>query len=130
MLAEAKAASLPGFELLERVFGEQYRTNAETGELEAVPSKEISARNVQSPNDPEATYRNKNGEDVRGYTLNVTETCDNEDMATTASGKQTSKVKKSNIRKLCLKGQTAVTKHHIRPYEAAEREDFRSGLIH
>jgi len=39
VLAEAKAASLAGFELLERVFGEQYRTNADTGSLEAVPSR-------------------------------------------------------------------------------------------
>ena len=93
VLAEAKAANLAGFELLERVFGEQYRTNAETGELEAVPSKEISARSVQNPNDPEATYRNKNGEDVRGYTHNATETCDDEDKATTASGKVIQKPK-------------------------------------
>lgn len=62
VLAEAKSAGLPGFGLLERVFGEQYRSNAETGELEAVPSKEISARSVQNPNDPDATYRSKNGE--------------------------------------------------------------------
>lgn len=93
VLAEAKAASLAGFELLERVFGEQYRTNAETGSLEAVPSKEISARSVQNPNDPDATYRSKNGEEVRGYTHNVTETCDDEDMATTASGKKIQKPK-------------------------------------
>ena len=47
VLTEAKAAGLAGFELLERVFGEQYRINAETGGLEAIPSKEISARSVQ-----------------------------------------------------------------------------------
>ena len=93
VLAEAKAAGLAGFGLLERVFGEQYRINAETGELEAIPSKEISARSVQNPNDPEATYRNKNGEDVRGFTHNATETCDDEDKATTASGKVIQKPK-------------------------------------
>jgi hypothetical protein len=93
VLAEAKAASLAGFELLERVFGEQYRTNADTGSLEAIPSKEISARSMQNPNDPDATYRSKNGEEVRGYTHNVTETCDDEDKATTASGKKIKKPK-------------------------------------
>ena len=93
VLTEAKAAGLAGFELLERVFGEQYRINAETGGLEAIPSKEISARSVQNPNDPEATYRNKNGEDVRGYTHNATETCDDEDKATTARGKVIQKPK-------------------------------------
>ena len=93
VLAEARAASLAGFELLERVFGEQYRTSAETDRLEAIPSKEISARSVQNPNDPEATYRNKNGEDVRGFTHNVTETCDDEDKATTRSGKKIQKPK-------------------------------------
>ena len=93
VLAEAMAASLAGFELLERVFGEQYRTNAETGLLEAIPSKEIGARSVQNPNDPEATYRNKNGEDVRGFTHNVTETCDDEDKATSRRGKVIQKPK-------------------------------------
>ena len=93
VLAEAKSAGLTGFELLERVFGEQYRINAETGALEAVPSKEISARSVQNPNDPEATYRDKNGEQVRGYTHEIAETCDDEDKATTASGKKIQKPK-------------------------------------
>ena len=93
VLAEAKAAGLTGFGLLERVFGEQYRTNADTGQLEAVPSKEISARSVQNPNDPDATYRSKNGEEVRGYTHNVTETCDDDDKAVTANGKTIKKPK-------------------------------------
>ena len=93
VLSEARASSLAGFGLLERVFGEQYRTNAETGELEAIPSREISARSVQNPNDPEATYRNKNGEDVRGFTHNVTETCDDEDKATTRTGREIQKPK-------------------------------------
>lgn len=93
VLAEAKSASLAGFELLEHVFGEQYRVNADTGDLEAIPSKEISARSVQNPNDPEATFRAKNGEDVRGYTYNVTETCDDGDKATNRSGKQIQKPK-------------------------------------
>ena len=93
VLSEARAASLPGFELLERVFGEQYRFNAETGALEAIPSKEISPRSVQNPNDPDAAYRDKNGEEVRGYTHNITETCDDEDKAKARNGKEIQKPK-------------------------------------
>ena len=59
VLSEARAASLPGFELLERVFGEQYRFNTETGALEVVPSKEIGPRSVQNPNNPDAAYRTR-----------------------------------------------------------------------
>ena len=37
---------------------------------------EISARSIQSPHDPDCTYRNKDGNKVKGYSTNVTETCD------------------------------------------------------
>ena len=78
--------------LLHRVFHEQYDVDAE-GNISVRDKKLISASSVQNPNDPDATYRNKNGEDVRGFTHNVTETCDDEDKATTRSGKVIQKPK-------------------------------------
>ena len=38
--------------------------------------EEISAQSVQSPHDTECHYRNKDGNQVKGYSVNVTETCD------------------------------------------------------
>ena len=42
---------------------------------------------------PDAAYRDKNGEEVRGYTHNITETCDDEDKAKTRNGKEIQKPK-------------------------------------
>lgn len=38
--------------------------------------EDISAQSLQSPDDPEATYRRKAGRRYRGYVANLTETCD------------------------------------------------------
>jgi hypothetical protein len=38
--------------------------------------EEISAKSIQSPHDTECHYRNKDGNQVKGYSINVTETCD------------------------------------------------------
>jgi hypothetical protein len=36
---------------------------------------ELSATSLQSPDDPEATFRHKQGQDYQGYVCNLTETC-------------------------------------------------------
>jgi len=43
------------------------------------PGHEISAESLQSPHDMECHYRKKNTQQVKGYSLNVTETCDTDD---------------------------------------------------
>ena len=42
--------------------------------IEPKKSKDISAQSVQYPNDPDATYRKKNDQSVKGISANVTET--------------------------------------------------------
>lgn len=66
----------PAYGDLVLVFTEQYRVNEERIELKA-PS-EISGSTLQSPDDREATYRNKGNEAARGYVANICETCDSE----------------------------------------------------
>jgi hypothetical protein len=75
LLAELKDAhgSDPTYQLLERVFGEHFRVK-ET-EIETKEPKELTGSSLQSPHDPEATYREKRGESHQGYVANVTETC-------------------------------------------------------
>jgi hypothetical protein len=63
----------PYREILTRVFKEQYKSS--DGQITIRPKEEISSDSVQSPNDPECAYRNKNDHPVKGYSLNVTETC-------------------------------------------------------
>ncbi|RPI66308.1 MAG: hypothetical protein EHM38_10315, partial [Geobacteraceae bacterium] len=69
-------ASQAVYQVLERVFGEHFR--AEQTQVKAIPNAELSAACLQSPDDLEATYREKRGEGYQGYVANLTETCDPE----------------------------------------------------
>lgn len=61
--------------LLRRVFGEQYDVDKD-GNVTLRDKAKISATSVQNPNDPDAAYRSKGGKKVKGYSTNITETCD------------------------------------------------------
>jgi hypothetical protein len=60
--------------ILFRVFDEQYIVD---DEVVTPRSKEnIQVGSVQSPHDPQCHYRNKDGNQVKGYSINLAETCD------------------------------------------------------
>ena len=65
------------FQLLNRVFKEQYKVSEEM-QVELRPKEEISSSSVQSPYDPDSAYRNKGDQKVKGYSVNITETCSDE----------------------------------------------------
>ncbi len=66
---------------LKRLFEDQY-TIAKDGTITPKSKEEISAKSIQSPHDSDCTYRYKGGkngmkkQEVKGYSANVTETCD------------------------------------------------------
>jgi hypothetical protein len=64
------------YQVLERVFSEHF--SSEQTKVSAKPNTELSAASLQSPDDLEATYREKRGIGYRGYVANLTETCDPE----------------------------------------------------
>jgi hypothetical protein len=59
-----------------RLFGEQYLKNKK--DITPRSKEEISASSIQSPHDTECNFRNKDGNHKKGYSINVTETCDTE----------------------------------------------------
>jgi hypothetical protein len=61
------------YQTLVRVFGEHFKLVEEKTQPKA--GAELSAGSLQSPDDWEATYRQKRGEDFIGYVANATETC-------------------------------------------------------
>ncbi|NEW83478.1 MAG: transposase [Mariniphaga sp.] len=63
------------YKTLQRVFNEQYRVD-EKKVVVAREKEEISAKSVQSPHDTDCHYRNKDDQKVKGYSINVTESCD------------------------------------------------------
>lgn len=72
--------SSPRYKLIERLLLEQYQVEEEekAQRVQLKPAKEVRADSLQSPHDEEAAYRVKRDETVRGYSANVTETCDEE----------------------------------------------------
>jgi hypothetical protein len=66
----------PAYQVLQRVFQEHFHVNEAA--LRPKVGEELKARSLQSPDDWEATYRQKRGEGHKGYVANVTETCNPE----------------------------------------------------
>jgi hypothetical protein len=73
------AEQMPGSEVLslvQRVLEEQYEQEP-SGKVKLRPKKEIGSDSLQSPHDPDATYRAKGGATYPGgYVANVSETAD------------------------------------------------------
>ena len=68
----------PHYLALQKVFNEQFKV----GENKIVVGREkerISAKSVQSPHDTDCHYRNKDGDKVKGHSINITESCDDGD---------------------------------------------------
>jgi hypothetical protein len=66
----------PVYKVLCKVFDEHFRVEEKT--VKTKLGKELSASSLQSPDDLEATYRQKNNKSYKGYVANITETCDPE----------------------------------------------------
>ena len=65
------------YETLQRVFNEQFKVD-ESKVVVARDKKEISAKSVQSPHDTDCHYRDKDGNKMKGYSINITESCDDD----------------------------------------------------
>jgi len=63
------------YKTLKTVFEQQYSVSKDKIVL-PLENEKISAKSIQSPHDTDAHYRNKDGNKVKGFSVNVTETCD------------------------------------------------------
>jgi len=72
----ARYGDEPAYQVLQRVFQEHFHVD-EAG-LHPKVGEELKASSLQSPDDWEATYRQKRSEKHKGYVANVTETCNPE----------------------------------------------------
>lgn len=66
------------FTTLNKVFNEQFKMDADTKTIISLSKEEIKSNSVQSPHDTDCHYRNKDGNQVKGYSINVSESCDSE----------------------------------------------------
>jgi len=63
------------YQTLKTVFEQQFSVSKEKLVL-PLENEKISSKSIQSPHDTDCHYRNKDGNKVKGYSANVTETCD------------------------------------------------------
>lgn len=63
------------YKTLKALFHEQFSVGKDKVVL-PLEKEKISAKSIQSPHDTDADYRNKDGNQVKGYSINLTETCD------------------------------------------------------
>lgn len=76
------ATALPqseSYQTLCKVFTQQYRID-ENKLIITRDKEEITSDSIQSPHDIDSHYRNKDGNQVRGYSINLTESCDKEEL--------------------------------------------------
>jgi hypothetical protein len=69
---------LQAIKILKRFISEQTKTESETGKVKAKENKEINADSLQSAYDEDATYRSKGKKAGKGYSVNISETCNKE----------------------------------------------------
>ena len=73
-----QTCALPiSYQTLQRVFNEQYKVD-EHKVVVARKKEEISAKSIQSSHDTDCHSRNKGDQKVKGYSINVTESCDDD----------------------------------------------------
>ena len=70
-----KSNSYGQYQTLKSVFEQQYAVDKKKIVL-PLENEKISAKSIQSPHDTDCHYRNKDGNKVKGYSTNITETCD------------------------------------------------------
>jgi len=63
------------YKTIKTVFEQQYSVSKDKMVV-PLENEKISAKSIQSPHDTDAHYRNKDGNKVKGFSVNVTETCD------------------------------------------------------
>lgn len=74
ILNTVKESENKHYQTLKRVFDEQFKVLT-NNKIDIIPSKDISAKSVQSPHDTECDFRTKDGKPTKGYNQNITETC-------------------------------------------------------
>lgn len=63
------------YQTLKTVFEQQFSVDKSKTIL-PLENEKISAKSIQSPHDIDCHYRNKDGNMIKGYSVNITETCD------------------------------------------------------
>ena len=123
------------FKTFERVYAEQFTVSEQ--KIEIKPAERIPSSSVQSPDDLDAVYRNKNGKEIRGQSINVVETANPEnpvnlitDVSVHPANKDDSKVLAERLSRLKEKTPELEELHFDGAYGSSEndRELEKAGI--
>lgn len=76
-LFSSLSSTSQAYQTLQQVFHQQYQVD-ENKLVTPLEKEKRSAQSIQSPYDTDCHYRDKNGQKVKGYSMNVTESCDDD----------------------------------------------------
>jgi hypothetical protein len=76
IISHLKNPSQKPIQVLRQVFYEQYEVIGDI--VNILPKQSIKANSIQSPHDTDCAFRKKQDDIVKGYSINVTETCDSD----------------------------------------------------
>jgi hypothetical protein len=76
LISHSKGKPDSAIEILRKVFYQQYEVVDDV--VIPLPKEKIEATSIQSPHDPDCHFRIKKDDQVKGYSINVTETCNPE----------------------------------------------------
>jgi len=74
IISYIKEDTTQSIKTLRQVFEQQYEVVGDT--VIPLPKEQIKATSIQSPNDTDCDYRHKGDKQIKGFSLNATETCD------------------------------------------------------
>jgi hypothetical protein len=86
------------FKTFERVYSEQFTVVQQKVEIK--PPEQIPSSSVQSPDDLDATYRKKNGKEIKGQSINIVETAHPDNPVNLISDVSTNPVNKDDSKVL------------------------------
>src|SRR5664280_165798 len=122
------------FCLLRRVFNEQYKV-LENKQVELRPKDEITSSSVQSPHDPDSAFRQKGEQKVKGYSINITETCSEDSLnlitnvlVDTANTADTDFVEPALQATVEVTGQKVEKAYVDGAYQSPENDGFCEGI--
>jgi hypothetical protein len=118
------------YQLLKRVFGEQYKV-IEDQQIQLRPKEEITSSSVQSPHDPDSAYRHKGDQKVKGYSVNITETVSDENLnlitnviVDKANLSDTEFIKQAIEATIEVTGQSVEKLHADGAYQSPDNDEF------
>lgn len=119
----------PHHEVLQKIFDQQYEKV--DGGVVLRQWEELKPGRIQSPDDPDCNYRNKGGQKVRGYSVNVTETCSDDQLnlitdvqTETANTQDSTFLKKAIIQSKKVTGEVPGKVHCDGAYHCPDNTTF------